>query len=101
MTLVERQAKGLAACLVEAGLDPERLHIHISEIAPGTRAHPPHTHDAIEALYIIAGHGAVEAGGERRAVGPNEAVILDARGTHGLENTGSTTLRYMVIIARA
>ena len=101
MSFTKRQAKGLARCLVEAGLDPEKLRIHISEIAPGTRAHPPHAHDAIEAFYVLEGHGAVETGPERHAIGPNEAIILDATGEHGLVNTGDTPMRYMVVIAKA
>lgn len=106
MSFAERQAKGLARCLVEEGLNPETLRFHISEIAPGTRAHPPHTHHAIEAFYVLEGHGAVEigdpageAGVERFEIGPNEALILDARTLHGLVNTGATPMRYMVIIA--
>ncbi len=104
MPFTIRQANGLAKCLVETGIDPEKLRFHISEIAPGTRAHPPHTHDAVEAFYVLEGHGAVEVavaaatGSERQAIGPNEAIILDARVLHGLENTGTTPMRYMVII---
>ncbi len=101
MPFIERNAKGLARCLAEASLDPEKLRLHISEIAPGTRAHPPHTHGAIEAFYVLEGHGAVEIGGERHAVGPNEALILDATVEHGLVNTGDTPMRYIVIIAKA
>ena len=101
MPLTERSAKGLARCMAEAGLDPEKLRIHISEIAPGARAHPPHMHDAVEAFYVLEGHGAIETGGERHALGPNEAIILDARTMHGLANTGPTPMRYMVIIAAA
>jgi mannose-6-phosphate isomerase-like protein (cupin superfamily) len=108
MPFTDRPTKGLTRCLVEAGLDPDRLRIHISEIAPGTRAHPPHTHRAVEAFYVLEGHGAVEIGDpasggsvERHELGPNEALILDARTLHGLENTGTTTMRYMVIITAA
>lgn len=105
MPFTERQTKGLTKCLAEAGLDPDKLRIHISEIAPGTRAHPPHAHQAVEAFYVLEGHGAVEVGDseggqyiERHELGPNEALILDARVLHGLENIGATPMRYMVII---
>jgi len=98
MAFSTRQAKGLTRCLVETGLDPEKLRIHISESAPGTRAHPPHTHQAVEAFYVLEGHGTIEVGDERHEVGPNEAIILDARILHGIANTGTTPMRYMVII---
>lgn len=99
MSFEVRQAKGVSRCLADASLDPERLRFHISEIAPGTRAHPPHTHEAVEAFFVLEGQGVVEVAGERHEVGPNEAIILDARQWHGLENTGTTRMRYMVIIA--
>ena len=101
MVFIERPAKGLSRCLADAALDPEKLRMHITEIAPGTRAHPPHTHAALEAFYVLEGHGMVETGGEQLALGPNEVLVLDASVEHGLVNTGDTPMRYMVIIAKA
>jgi mannose-6-phosphate isomerase-like protein (cupin superfamily) len=101
MAFTTRQAKGLTRCLAETGIDPEKLRFHISEIAPGTRAHPPHTHAAVEAFYVLEGHGAVEVGAERHEIGPNEAIILDAAVEHGLVNIGDTPMRYVVIITPA
>jgi mannose-6-phosphate isomerase-like protein (cupin superfamily) len=101
MAFTACQAKGLTRCLIEAGLDPDKLRIHISEVTPGTRSHPSHIHDAVEAFYVLEGHGIVEISGERHAIGPNEALILDARILHGLENTGETPMRYMVIMTPA
>lgn len=94
------EKKGLAKCLVDADIGPEKLHFHISEIEPGTRAHPPHTHPGIEAFYVLEGHGTIEAEGERLPLGPNEAIILDPSKLHGLVNTGEAKLRYMIVIAR-
>lgn len=34
--------------------------MHITEIAAGTRAHPPHTHSGVEAFYIFSGTGTLE-----------------------------------------
>ncbi len=98
MAFTERQAKGLTRCLVETGLDPEKLRIHISEIAPGTRSHPPHTHDAVEAFYVLEGHGAVEIGGERHDDRSQRGAHPGCRTLHGLENTGDTPMRYMVMM---
>ena len=100
MPFIERNAKGLARCLAEASLDPEKLRLHISEIAPGTRAHPPHTHDALEAFYILEGCGTVEVGDERHTLAANEVIVIDAAVPHGLENTGDTPMRYLVIISK-
>ena len=101
MPFITRHAKGLDRCLVDAGLEPGKLTVHISEIAPGTRAHPPHTHAAVEAFYVLEGQGVVEVGGERHEVSANQALILDASILHGLENTGTVPMRYMVIITPA
>jgi mannose-6-phosphate isomerase-like protein (cupin superfamily) len=92
--------KGLAKCLIDNGVNPDSLQMHISEIAPGTRAHPPHTHEGVEAFYVLEGKGTVEVEGERFALGHNEAILLDTTKLHGLVNTGTTPMRYMVIIAQ-
>ncbi len=92
--------KGLERCLVAANLDPERLRIHISEIEPGTRAHPPHTHEGVEAFYILEGQGELEMGEERQTLQANEAIVIDPSILHGLVNTGTAKMRYMVIITK-
>jgi mannose-6-phosphate isomerase-like protein (cupin superfamily) len=94
-----QSVKGLAKCLIDADIAPHKLHMHVSEIAPGTRAHEAHTHAGIEAFYVLEGHGAVEVGGESLAVGPNESIILDASKPHGLVNIGTVPMRYLVVIA--
>jgi uncharacterized cupin superfamily protein len=55
MHFLEHTVKGLTRYLVDEDLQPERLHLHISEIDPGTWAHPPHRHDGVEALYVLEG----------------------------------------------
>ncbi|MBN1246524.1 MAG: cupin domain-containing protein [Anaerolineae bacterium] len=91
--------KGLSKVLVDTDIDPGALRLHISEIAPGTAAHPPHTHEGVEAFYVLEGHGTLETQGERYDLGPNEAILLDATKGHGLTNTGDVPMRYVVIIA--
>jgi mannose-6-phosphate isomerase-like protein (cupin superfamily) len=100
MKFIAIQAKGLKQCLVADSLDSQKLRVHISEIEPGTRAHPPHRHAGIEAFHVLEGNGVVEVVGERQAVGPNEVVMIDASKEHGLVNTGSTRMKYVVIIAQ-
>jgi quercetin dioxygenase-like cupin family protein len=100
MKFITVQAKGLNQCLVAESLDPLKLRVHISEIEPGTRSHPPHTHSGIEAFHVLEGNGMIEVEGERQAVGANEVVMIDATREHGLINTGSTRMRYVVIITQ-
>ena len=100
MNFLEHHVKGLARCLVDESLPPERLHIHISEVGPGARAHPPHAHDGVEALYMLEGEGTLEIDGESQLVSTEEAVVFDPTKLHSLANTGTAPMRYMVIITR-
>ncbi len=94
------KAKGVLKCLVAESVDTQKLRFHISEIEPGTSAHPPHTHAGVEAFFILEGMGQIEVEGECYPLGPNEALMLDPTKLHGLTNVGSSRMRYMVIIAQ-
>ncbi|GAB4513093.1 MAG: hypothetical protein Kow0047_24600 [Anaerolineae bacterium] len=98
--LQEIAARGLNRCLVDPTVSDDELHIHITEVGPGERAHPPHTHSGIEAFYILQGEGTLEIGEERYPLKANESAIFRPGTVHGLVNTGSGPLRYMVIIRR-
>ncbi len=100
MNFLEQQVKGLARCLVDEELPPERLRVHISQVGPGARSHPPHTHDGVEALYMLEGEGTLEIDGESCVIRANETTIFDPTKLHSLVNTGSTPMRYLVIITR-
>jgi mannose-6-phosphate isomerase-like protein (cupin superfamily) len=92
--------KGIERVLLAENLHPDRLHLHISEIGPGMRAHAPHAHSGVEAIYILEGEGTMETGGEAYPFKANEAIVVDCTQEHGLINTGSGPLRYLVIITK-
>jgi mannose-6-phosphate isomerase-like protein (cupin superfamily) len=96
----EISKKGLSGFFVDASLAPGRLSLHISQIEPGTSSHPPHTHAGVEAFYVLEGSGAVELEGETIAISANQAVAVDSTRLHGLSNTGSVPMKYLVIIAK-
>jgi (S)-ureidoglycine aminohydrolase len=100
MTFLEHQAKGLARLLADADLASERLRIHISEVGPGERSHPPHQHAGVEAFYMLAGQGTLEIEAERQRIVAGEAIVFDPTKLHGLMNSGDVPMRYIVIIAR-
>jgi quercetin dioxygenase-like cupin family protein len=101
MGFTVQTAKGLGKYSVDSGIDPQMLRMHITEIAPGTSAHAPHTHAGVEAFYVLEGHGTLNVDGEApQLLGPNDVIILDPAKLHGLTNTGGTPMRYMVIIAK-
>jgi uncharacterized cupin superfamily protein len=100
MQFSEITAKGLSRYLVAASLDPQKLRLHISEVEPGNRSHSAHTHTGVEAFYMLEGQVTVEVEDERYALGPGEALALDASRLHGIFNSGPTRVRYLVIIAQ-
>jgi mannose-6-phosphate isomerase-like protein (cupin superfamily) len=99
MNFLQPNIKGISRYLLDADLNGEPLHIHISEVGPGQRAHPPHRHGGFEAFYLLEGEGTLEIDNERFPLRANEAAVFDPQKLHGLVNHGTTTLRYMVILA--
>lgn len=100
MKFLEQQVKGLTRCLVDEDLAPDRLRVHISVVGPGSWAHPPHTHDGVEAIYMLEGEGTLEIDGVKSAISSGEAAVFDPTKLHGLVNNGEIPMRYMVIITR-
>lgn len=96
-----RSAKGLTRFVVDEALGQKALEMHVSEVEPGSRAHAPHTHEGIEAFYVLSGKGVLEVGEERLELESNEAVVFNPMLLHGLANEGEETLRYLVVLSRA
>jgi mannose-6-phosphate isomerase-like protein (cupin superfamily) len=99
MNIATIEAKGLTKLLALPGLVPDRLRMHISEVEPGGRSHPPHTHTGVEGFYVFEGNVTVEVEGEHFPLAANEAMVVDAARPHGIFNGGSTRARYLVVIA--
>lgn len=100
MKFLDHPVKGIARNLLDADLNGEPLHIHISEVGPGSRAHPPHKHGGLEAFYMIEGEGTFEIDGETFTLTTNESAVFDPQKLHGLANNGDVPMRYMVILYR-
>jgi quercetin dioxygenase-like cupin family protein len=100
MHLKEHPTKGIANYLLDQNLNGEPLHLHISEVGPGGRSHPPHKHGGIESIYMLEGEGTFEIDGESYTLQANEATVFDPRKLHGLANYSSEPIKYMVIIYR-
>lgn len=99
MEFTSLDKKGLSKCLIDADIDPEKMHLHISEIDPGKSSHEHHTHEGIEVIYVFSGMATIEIEQNRYTVDSNEAIIMDATKIHCVTNTGKVPLRYMVIKA--
>ncbi len=92
--------KGLSKYFLADGATNEKLRLHISEVGPGQRSHPPHTHEGQEIFYILQGQGEVEVADETFQVNEGEALQVDCQIPHGIKNAGSGNMRYAVIIAK-
>ncbi len=101
MPFQPRVIKGIARYLMDVDVTGEPLHLHISEVPPGARAHPPHRHGGYEAFYLLAGTATLEFDEERVTLHAGEAAVFDPHKLHGLVNTGAVPLRYMVILVDA
>lgn len=93
--------KGIDRYLIDVDLEGEPLHVHISSVAPGERAHPPHRHGGYEAFFLLEGCATLEFGDERMALTAGETAVFDPHKLHGLVNTGTVPIRYMVILVDA
>lgn len=81
-------------------LGSEQLWLGMSEVDVGSSSNP-HSHANEEALYIIAGRGAVEVGNGRTAVAPGTAVLVPADQLHRLVNEGDEPMRVLCCAAPA
>lgn len=97
---VRTDIKGLDRFLFAEGSDDEKLHLHVSEVGPGTRAHPPHQHDGQEIFYVLEGEGEVVIGDDVHKVNGGEAIHVNCEVLHGISNAGAGQMRYAVIIAK-
>jgi uncharacterized cupin superfamily protein len=85
-----------------AAADGEALGASLYELDPGERSWPVHFHTANEeAIYVLAGEGAVRRGEAREDVPlePGEflAFPADPSGAHRIVNTGAEVLRYLMV----
>jgi mannose-6-phosphate isomerase-like protein (cupin superfamily) len=99
MTFHELNVRGITRYLHDADLGEKDLRLHISQVEPGQRSHPPHRHEGFEAFYILEGQGTVEIDGEEFILNANESAVFDPRKLHGLRNDGDSVLKYIVLRA--
>lgn len=100
MEFVELPVKGVSRYLLAAHLHEKSLRLHVSVIEePGKSSHPPHQHGGFEAFYILEGEGTLAIGALKQRLAAGESIVFDPQEMHGLTNTGTGPLRYMVIRA--
>ncbi|MHA6325427.1 cupin domain-containing protein [Roseivivax sp. CAU 1753] len=75
------------------------IGVHMVEVAPGdlTTEYHRHYHED-ECVYVLAGTGTARIGADRHAIAPGDFIGYAKGGAaHDIENTGTDTLRLLVI----
>lgn len=80
----------------ETGLDARTLCMGLVEIDPG-QSSPMHRHNCEEVYYVLAGQGELELEGNRYPLVANGCSLQRPNEIHRVHNTGTETLRLLVI----
>lgn len=97
MTFTQSPTKGIDRYLLDASLADDAMRLHISEVEPGGRVHPPHQHGGIEAFYMMEGEATLTVGDETITLRANEALVVNPQTLHGIENRSEQLMRYLVV----
>lgn len=75
------------------------LGFHLIEVAPGDETTEYHVHQyEDECVYVLAGRATAIIGGQEHAIGPGDFIGYRKGGeAHSIRNTGTTTLRCIVV----
>ncbi len=65
-------------------------------IKPGWEIHPPHQHAEEEYLMVVEGSGTWHLNGRERDAKPGDMQYAAPWDVHGIKNTGTTPLRFVV-----
>jgi mannose-6-phosphate isomerase-like protein (cupin superfamily) len=80
------------SCIRQQSLAEARL--------PARAVTTPHYHPVTEEIYfILEGTGCLEIAGERRDVGPGDAIAIPPGQVHQISNTGQAVLRFLCCCA--
>lgn len=79
------------------------IGIHLIEVAPGDETTEHHVHHGEdEAVFVMSGTGTATTGETEAAIGPGDFLGYRKGGlAHSIRNTGSETLRCLVVGERA
>ncbi len=81
-----------------SGATHQGFHVgaHETELAPGERPHPPHSHPHEEVFLIREGELEVTIAGNAQRIGPGSAAYIASNVEHGIRNVGTTRAEYFV-----
>ena len=74
-----------------------QVHVHQTELAPGSTPHPGHRHARVEIFLICAGTVEVTTAGRREQLGPGSVAYIAANEEHSICNVGTVRAQYFVL----
>jgi quercetin dioxygenase-like cupin family protein len=73
------------------------VELHETELAPGSRPHPPHRHVHEEIFLIREGEVDVTIAAKTTRLGPGSVAYIASNVEHGILNAGRTSAQYFVL----
>ena len=73
------------------------VELHLTELGPGQRPHPPHRHVHEEILMLQTGQLEVTMNGQTTRIRPGSVVYVASNDLHGWMNQGAEPAQYFVI----
>ena len=73
------------------------VELHLTELGPGQRPHPPHRHVHEEILMLQTGQLEVTMNGQTTRIRPGSVVYVASNDLHGWMNPGAEPAQYFVI----
>jgi len=83
--------------LLGKGSPAPNFYLRLIEVQPGGHS-PYHAHPAEHEIFILEGHGRINAKGKSHPVGPGTFALVEPNEEHQFENTGSTTLKFLCLV---
>lgn len=91
---IERGDGIVSVRLTPTLLPGQEFQMGITSFPPGTSI-PLHSHNTIEQVTVIEGHGQVELGGELLDARPYDTTLVPAGEVHRFLNTGDALMRIL------
>lgn len=73
------------------------IELHETDLAPGSRPHPPHHHVHEEIFLIREGIVEVTIAGKSSSLGPGSVAYIASNVEHGIRNAGGHHAQYFVL----
>jgi quercetin dioxygenase-like cupin family protein len=73
------------------------IEVHETDLAPGSRPHPPHHHQNEEMFLIRQGTVEVTINGKSSRLGPGSVAFIASNDEHGIRNAGNDHAKYFVL----